>query len=203
MYDRLAEAEIVATRLFEDSFARAIPGIARESEVDACLYLFGLCKELQATHLDRRGIDCLIDGGNIGRLPEIVCRMLGLMVGELVRDASECRIAPRTLTLTLHRRGDICLCTISGQRVTDPHAGPQLGLKRAQQLAAELDGACMIRSMPERGAIGIMFDAYLAEPCLPAAICRYRAGTAGVDPKDRSPHRYGLADPYDRYCRYY
>jgi hypothetical protein len=188
MYNRLAEAEIAATRLFEDSFARAIPGIARGSEeVDACLYLFGLCKELQTMHLDRRGIDCLIDGGNIGRLPEIVCRMLGLMVGELVRDAGESRIAPRTLTLTLHRRGDICLCTISGQGATDPHAGPQPGLRRAQQLAAELDGACMIRSMPERRAIGIMFDAYLAEPRLPAAICRYRAGAAGRRPEGQVP----------------
>jgi hypothetical protein len=174
--------------LFRDSFAHVIPGVARGfDEVDACLYIFGLCKELQTTHLDRRGIDCLIDGGNIGRLPEIVCRMLGLMVCELVRDASKSTIAPRTLTLTLRRRGDVCLCTISGEGVPVPYGDPQSGLRRVRQLAAELDGACMIRSMPERGTVAIMFDACLVEPRLPMTIWRYRAGAAGARAEGHIP----------------
>ncbi len=47
-----------------------------------------------------------------------------------------------------------------------------------------------------------MFDACLVEPRLPMTIWRYRAGAAGPEPKDTSPHRYGLADP-DPYYAYY
>lgn len=31
------------------------------------------------TCLDRRGIDCVVDGDDAGQLPEAVCRMLGLI----------------------------------------------------------------------------------------------------------------------------
>jgi hypothetical protein len=162
-----------------DGFARVISRFADEpEEVDARLYLFGLCKPLQTTCLDRRGIDCLIDGDDAGRLPETVCRMLGIMVCELVKDASERTIAPRTVMVTLSRRGALCLCMISRQGLADSYADTQPGLQRVLQLAAELDGGCMIRSMPERGTIAIMFDARVVEPRLPAAIRRYRAGAA-------------------------
>lgn len=169
--------------LCRERFARVIPRVARgREEADVCLYMFGLCRQLQTSCLDRRGIDCPIDGDNLGRLPESVCRMLGLMVCELVRDASECtprQIAPRAVTVRLRRRDAVCLCVISGQGVADPYAGPPPGLRRVRQLAAELDGGCMIRSMPDRGTVAIMFDARLVEPRLPAAIWRYRAGAAG------------------------
>jgi two-component sensor histidine kinase len=171
-----ARAPVAQSR---DRFARAIPRVAGQSEeVDACLYIFALCKHLQTTCLDRGRIDCLIDGDGAGRLPETVCRMLGLMVCELVKDASERTIAPRTVTVTLRRRGAICLCTISGQGMAEPSADPRPGLRRVRQLAAELHGGCMIRSMPDRGTIAIMFDARLVEPRLPAAIWRYRASAA-------------------------
>jgi hypothetical protein len=189
MHSRAAEAEIVAmsgptpgwpefraaVSRFPDGTASVTPRIAGQTEeVDACLYIFGLCKELQTTWLDRRGIDCLLDGDGAGRLSEAVCRMLGLMVCELVKDASERTIAPRTITVTLRRRGDVCLCTISGRGIADPSADLQPGLRRVRELAAELDGGCMIRRMPEPDTIAIMFDAHLVEPRLPAAIWWYR-----------------------------
>jgi hypothetical protein len=161
------------------SAPRVMPHVGARSEgVDAFLYIFGLCKQLQATCLDRRGIGCLIDGANLGRLPEAVCRMVGLMVCDLVKDASLLTRAPRPLRVTLRRRGDICLCTISGQGTADPCAEPKPGLRRVRRLAADLGGACMVRSMPERGTVAIMFDARLIEPGLPAAICRYRAAVS-------------------------
>jgi hypothetical protein len=161
-------------------FAHVISRFAEEpEEVDARLYLFGICKKLQMTCLDRRKIDCLIDGDGAGRLPEIVCRMLGLMVCELIKDASERTIAPRTVVVTLCRRGALCLCTISHQGLAGSYADTQPGLQRVLQLAAELDGGCMIRSMPDRGTIAIMFDARVVEPRLPAAIRRYRTHAAG------------------------
>jgi len=190
MHGRLTEADIVvisgpiprspaSPAASVCDFARDIPRVAQESEeVDACSYIFRLCKELQPTYLDRRGIDCLIDI-DAGRLPEIVCRMLGLMVCELIKDASESTIAPRTLRVALRRRGDVCLCTISGQGAPDACTDPKPGLRQVRQLSAELDGGCMIKSMPDRGTVAIMFDARFVEPLLPAAIRRYRAGATG------------------------
>jgi hypothetical protein len=161
-----------------NSFESVIP---RSREVDACLYMFGLCKQLQMTCLARRRIDCLVDTAGAGRLPETVCRMLGLMVCELVEDVSDRtprEIAPRAITVMLRRRGAVCLCAISGEGCVGAYADAKLGLRRVRRLAAELHGACMVRSMPERGTIAIMFDARSVEPHLPAAIRRYRADVA-------------------------
>jgi hypothetical protein len=162
-----------------NSFENVIPHASRE--VDACLYMFGLCKQLQMTCLARRRIDCLVDTEGAGRLPETVCRMLGLMVCELVEDVSERtprELAPRAITVMLRRRGAVCLCTISGEGSVDSYADAKVGLRRVRHLAAELDGTCMVRSMPERGTIAIMFDVRSVEPRLPAAIRRYRVDVA-------------------------
>src|SRR5882672_8069594 len=105
--------------------SRAIPYAASEPrEIDASLYLFALCRQLQTIYLARRGIDCLLDADGAGRLPEAACRMLGSMVCELVQDAStrsQPETARRTVSVTLRRRGTTCLCTISGQGRTDSY----------------------------------------------------------------------------------
>src|SRR5882724_9895421 len=103
MYNRLAEAEIAmmparslassasqaGSARSENGFARAVRRAAPGAEgIDPRLYIFSLCKELETTCLDRRGIDCLIDV-DAGRLPEAICRMLGLIVCALVEDAIE------------------------------------------------------------------------------------------------------------------
>ena len=162
--------------------SRAVPYAAAEPrEIDAALYLFALCRQLQAIYLARRNIDCLVDADGAGRLPEAACRMLGSMVCELVQDASACsqpEIARRAVSVTLRRRGTTCLCTISGQGRTDSYECAQPGLQRVRQLAAKLRGRCMVRSMPDRGTTAIMFDVLLVERCFPAAISRYRAAVS-------------------------
>jgi hypothetical protein len=145
-------------------------------------HIFGLCKQLQTICLDRRGIDCLVDDGGIGRLPEMVSRMLGFMVCELLRDASALAIAPRILTVTLRRRGDVCLCAISRLGGSKAGTAAHPGLSRVRRLADALDGACMIRSMLDRGTVAVMFDARLVEPRLPAAVQWYRREAAGWEP---------------------
>lgn len=161
--------------------SRAVPyAAAGPGEIDASLYLFALCRQLQTIYL-RRGIDCLLDADGAGRLPEAACRMLGAMVCELVKDAgarSQPETARRTVTVTLLRRGTTCLCTISGQGRTGSYECAQPGLQRVRQLAAELPGSCMIRSMPDRGITAIMFDAHSVGRCSPAAIWRHRATAA-------------------------
>ena len=174
-----AHRTVVGSR---DSSLHAIPDLASKSrEFDACLYMFALCKHLQTICLDRRGIHCVVDADDVGRLPEAVCRMLGFFVCELVDDAGKCTepaLAGRTITVTLRRRGTICMCTISRHCLAPSCGCAQPGLRRAERFAAELRGSCIVRPMPDRGITCIMFDVDLAERGFPAAINRYRAGDA-------------------------
>ena len=157
---------------------QALPRPAAESKaIDARLYMFALCKHLQTICLDRRHIHCLLDADAVGKLPEAVCRMLGLMVGELVTDAGECSRPETTrapITVTLRRRGTVCLCTISSECLADSCGCAQSGLRRVSRLATELGGSCAVRRMRVRGLIAIIFDVDLVERCFPAAIRRYR-----------------------------
>ncbi len=174
----IAPAAGRATTWSQDRSARAFQTVAVEpSEVDADLYLFALCRHLQMISPDRPGIRCVLDAEGAGRLPEAVCRMLGFMVGELLFDTGDCS-RPDTnrapITVTLRRRGTVCLCTISGNCLTDSCECMQPGLQRVLRLEAELRGTCMVRRMPEREMIAIMFDVDLVEQCFSAAIRRYR-----------------------------
>jgi hypothetical protein len=151
---------------------------AAEPAIDASLYMFALCNYLQTAYLAPRGVRYVLDADSIGKLPGPVCRMLGLMVCDLVHDASACaRPETETVTVTLRRRGTTFLCTIS-RRCADKCACSQTGLQRALRLGTELGDACIIRSIPERGLTAFMFDIHLVEPCIPAALSRYRSGEA-------------------------
>ena len=135
-------------------------------EIDACVYLLTLCRHLQVACLEPNGIECLFDADGAGSLPDTICRMLGFMVSELVADSVDGR--PRaasggTIAVTLRRRGTTCLCTISCRGSAIPGDRPRPGLERVQSLAAKLGGSCMVRSMPDRGMIAIMFNARSVE----------------------------------------
>jgi hypothetical protein len=150
------------------------------SEIDARLYMHALCGHLQTIYLNRRGIRCLLDADTIDKLPETACRMLGLMVGGLLIDAGNCSQTETTrapITVTLHRRGATCLCTISHVCLAESRARVQPGLRRLLRLASELSAACMVRWVIERGMLAIIFDIDLVERCFPAAIRRYRWST--------------------------
>jgi hypothetical protein len=144
-------------------------------EIDARLYLFTLCEELQAVCLDRRNIDCLLDAEGVGRLSDVVCHMLGLIVRELVECATA-RARPQTpantVTVTLRRREATCLCTVSCPGFAFPDRDVALGLERVQRFAAEFGGGWMVRCIPDRRLAAIMFDAHAAEHGAPAAIRR-------------------------------
>jgi hypothetical protein len=149
---------------------------AKPREIDAELYLFALCKQFQTVYLDPRGIGCVLDADGAGRLPETVCRLLGLMVRELVNDTAECaypRPSQDTITVTLRRRGTTYLCAVSSQ-CGESCACERRGLRHAQQLASQLSDHCVIRAMPERGLTAIMFDLDLIEQRFvePILFCR-------------------------------
>ncbi|HEX9461681.1 MAG TPA: hypothetical protein VGB82_03705 [Alphaproteobacteria bacterium] len=155
------------------------------AEIDAGLYLFALCRHLQMTSLDRRGIDCRVDARDTGRFPASVCRMLGLVVSELVKDASAG--SPKMITVTLRRRGTTCLCTVACQGLNESCAAATAGLQRVRDLAAELPGDCAVRPMPDRGLVAVMFDAGLVERDFPTAFWRYRANEAWRSPRQLYP----------------
>ncbi len=170
-----------------DTALRVIPLPPAEPAIDACLYMFALCNYLQTAYLTRRGVRYVLDADSVGKLPGPVCRMLGLMVCDLVHDASACaRPQTETVTVTLRRRGTTFLCTISGPCLAKCTC-PQTGLQRALRLGAELGDACIIRPLPERGLTAVMFDVHLVEPCIPAALSRYRAGEASGRAERLSP----------------
>src|SRR5258708_4157800 len=104
------------------------------AEIEAGLYLFALCRHLQMTSLDRRGIDCRVDARDTGRFPASVCRMLGLVVSELVKDASAG--SPKMITVTLRRRGTTCLCTVACQGLNESCAAATAALAALAALAA-------------------------------------------------------------------
>jgi hypothetical protein len=153
---------------------------AKRSEIDADLYLFALCKHLQTIYLDRRGIGCVFDADGIGRLPETVCRMLGLMVRELVRDVADCcypDTSQESIKVTLRRRGTTYLCAVS-RRCSGSCACARRGLRRVQQLASQLSDHYVVRSTPNRGITAILFDIDLVERSLPTPM--YRAQRASL-----------------------
>jgi two-component sensor histidine kinase len=156
---------------------RAVPQFAANPrEIDAELYLFSLCKQFQTVYLHPRGIGCVLDADGTGRLPETVCRTLGLMVRELLNDAAECaypKPSQDTVTVTLRRRGTTYLCAVSNP-CGESCACKRHGLRRAQQLASQLSDRCVIRAMPDRGITAIMFDIDLSEQCFaePISFCR-------------------------------
>lgn len=163
---------------------------AREPAIDANLYVFALCRQLQLTRLDRRHIDCRVDVDGVGQLPTSACRLLGLAVTELVSGASECsslETAPREITVTVRRRGTTCLCTVACRGLEGACRDEQLGVQRAHNLAAEFDGGCTVRAMPERELVAVMFDAASVERQFPGAIWRYRAAEAWRTGRRRSP----------------
>src|SRR5258708_16916 len=161
-----------------ESLSQATPRHrAAPKEIDGGLYLFALCKQLQATSLERRGIDCLIEADHVGRLPEPACRMLGLMVCDLVKDAgrrTHSEIPRPTITVSLQRRGSTCLCTVSHRGLGDWPVAAESGLQRVLRFAADSHRSFMVRSMPDRRTTAIMFEAHAVHEWVPEALSRYR-----------------------------
>lgn len=166
-------------------------GVTREPAIDADLYVFALCRQLQMTCLDRSDIDCRVDVKGVGRLPISACRLLGLVVTELVNGASGCsplEATPREIAVTVRRRGTTCLCTVACRGLEGACLDGQRGVQRLHHLVAEFDGGCAVRAMPERGLIAVMLDAAAVERQFPGAVWRYRAGEALRAARHRSPN---------------
>jgi len=182
----IAGLEIAALR---GALPQPIPAPA-PAEIDACLYLFALCKYFQMTRLKGQRLDCRVDGEGVGKLPEAVCRLLGLMVCELIKAGGAATAASpttsRKVAVTLRKRGTTCLCLIAGPAPTGrdlagsgnpaPQADPAPGLQRVRQLAGELSAGCLVRAMPERGLTAILLDIRSVDGRLPTAISRHRSG---------------------------
>lgn len=144
-------------------------------EIDARSYLFALCRCLEATCLDRHGIDCLFEADTAGKLPDFVCHTLGSIVCEIVEDIAESaptQPSGETVTVTLRRHGTTCLCAVSHWGARDPGVQWQPGLQRVRKLALRLHGCCMARHLADRSLVAVMFDVQFGERRFPVEIWR-------------------------------
>jgi hypothetical protein len=136
--------EALLRKLFWGAAASAI-----DTDPDVCAHLFGICRILQAEHLEARGIACSFDV-EPGRLPKPICDGIGQLVRALIMDAAEhalTGVGDKTIAVSLHRRGTLWVCSIahSGGRVTRS-AGPRSWRAIAETHAAELKASFRTRS---------------------------------------------------------
>lgn len=140
--------------------------------IDANLYLFALCRQLQIVCLDSRGIDCLVDVEDAGRLPEDACRLLGSIVSQVVAAASRSapvEARPHRIAVTVRRHGTTCVCAIAFQGLADPCAAAD----RLSHLPADLEHGLLVRILPEHGVVAVMFDAARVVPGISALPSRF------------------------------
>ena len=144
---------------FVPEYARA--GAARnsagENRIDAALYLNAVCKTLQSVSPDCGPIDYVTGQSAVGMLPEPFCRLLGLVVCELisgVADASPRRSArPMPIRVVLLQRSTFVMCAISGHSLSETKFCASSGLECAKQMTAGLQESCNLHFMPEQGGI--------------------------------------------------
>jgi hypothetical protein len=176
--DLLAALRMARTEV-KQSWPDATYYEAREPRrLDAALYLNALCKLcLDAGH-DGQKIAYMVEDDGGATLPEPVCRMLGMIVCELLGSISV--YAPQTanalpIRIVLRRRGRAVLCAIFSDVVR--RAGPCVpaSLPRRGKFADMLGKSCALRRMPERGLIAVLLDVEKAGRHVGATIAGYRA----------------------------
>ncbi|GEM_PF-6501752 len=127
---------------------------------DVCRYLSELCKRLDGTFLDRRGIVCLFDVHS-GWLAGSRCRILGLIVAALVIDiASHARVRPDggTVTISAFSRGKFWYCSVADSGVyavrSVPSRPPDFVKRMARKLGADIEH----RAMRDGAVTSLLFE---------------------------------------------
>lgn len=164
-------------------------------DIDASLYVLALCRQLQMTVLDPRGIDCMIDVEGVGRLPISACRFLGRVVTALVTTAgasAKLGTSASAVIVSLRRRGTTCLCTVGCRGLGDLCAATSGSLARISQLAEGLKTRCAVRLMPEGNMVAVMFDAASADRAASETLWQERADKASH--LARRPHPFQQED---------
>ena len=152
-------------------------GLDEPMRIDAAVYMNAVCKLLKATSLSLSGIQWAVDDQGIGMLPEAICRLLGLMVCQIIGAAAYFpkKAMQSPIRISLRRRGSIVLCGISSPALAEPSLCDAPGLQRVQQVVAGLRIGCMLRLIPERGLLAIMLDIEGVGSRIPAVVAAYRS----------------------------
>ena len=145
--------------------------------IDAAVYLNAVCKLLNSTSIKFAGIQCVVDDQGIGMLSEAICRLLGLIVCQILSAAEHFseKAMQSPIRISLRRRGTTVLCGISSPALAEPRLCDAPGLRRVQQVAAGLEISCMLRLMPERELIAIMLDIEGVGSRIPGVVDAYRS----------------------------
>jgi hypothetical protein len=141
-------------------------------QIDAGLYLEGVCRLLQADSSDCGAFDCVVDDNGAPLQSGAVCRLLGLVVCDLISSASVSASCDDTATNKYHA----------------PAARSAASLRFRKQMADAVWLVCAIRSSlygahrhRARAQLRPAFDAGAGADCSPA---RYREGRAAYSSSD-------------------
>jgi hypothetical protein len=130
--------------------------------LDACAYLFRICRDLQREYLDRYHADLLFDV-EPGQLPQTICQAVASMVHHFILDLADAVPAPipnGAVGIVLRRRGTSWAAVLydRGLRRYDPTR--QVEFEPAVALAARMNGTCEIRAWGNARAVTVTVGAF-------------------------------------------
>jgi two-component sensor histidine kinase len=148
---------IAATELF-----RAISSTFSDEDIAVDTYLEHLIRNLSKAILSPANIRCQILSDE-GRLPADLCGRLGIIVTELVFNASKYAFAGRSngvVRIDMRRNGGQWNCAVSDNGVGMNDTGGGTGLNMVRELARSLKGRLILRS----GVFGTVACVILPDP---------------------------------------
>jgi hypothetical protein len=158
--------------------AGAARNSAGQSRIDPALYLNAVCKILQSISPDCGPIEYFSGRSAVGMLPERFCRLLGLLVCELisgVADAGVRRSArPMPIRVMLLQRSTFVMCVICSPSLSETKFCASSGFECVNEMTAKLQESCTLSFMPEQGLVAVILDTEKAGLRASMAISAYR-----------------------------
>ena len=155
------------------------------TRLSAGLHLKTVCRLFQIASADSVAADCVVDDDGVPLQSEAVCRVLGLVVGELISNAKSCvpvATLPQPISIVLRQRGAVLLCVFESDWLTESGSCVPSGLPCTERMVLALGSSCVVRLMPDRALTAILLDTEVAEQRIPAAVAAYRAARATRGP---------------------
>ena len=158
-----------------DQLLAALYEIDPPRRIDAGIYLNAICKLMQSAAPAYAEIQCVVEDYDTAMLSESICRLLGLVLCELIRAASAATKGSQVqIRVALRRRGAIAFCGMSTHQLAEASFCAKPGLLCIEHMSAGLGNSGLVRVIREQSLIGIMLDTDSAERSIPAAISAYR-----------------------------
>jgi two-component sensor histidine kinase len=136
---KIALSEVIEHLHDHASVYRALQMPTTDHWIDAAGYLRKLCQSISRARLRHRGIELVLIENPL-QLSSTQCWKLGLIVAELITNASRHAFAGRSGTIELKRIGSWAECRVSDDGSGSENVRPGQGLGIIQELVAGLNG---------------------------------------------------------------